>query len=329
MNSINITILENGTYSPDIMEIGIKGENLVSELVFTLPPSIELFSKWISFKFSDMTTTEYVLPTNNIFPIPYEILQKGSQVKILILCKNADGRIWYSSIINTTVGGSFSAELAVVAEHKDVFTQFIKDIVDVHNLAVQIFNDATTSTANALSSASNATSSGLSATNSLTSETNAKTSETNSKTSETNSSSSATIAANNILNGVNVHDLNSFSHADLRALIIEVEAIARGRATAHVYNNYAEMIAWLAIPANVLKLGMGDNLWIRAVGVDDYWWDGTSPQKLEAESPNFVNYYTLAQINGMMPITKSRTEYNLLVSSGTTLAGRTYHIYEG
>ena len=140
---------------------------------------------------------------------------------------------------------------------------------------------------------------------------------------------SAQIAANNILNGVDTHNQNEASHADIRDEIQTVEAIARGKAQAHVFDTYTEMTEWLAIPENIATLEIGDNLYIRDTMVTDYWWDGTGASELEAEAPSLVNYYTKAQVDGMMPITIEREDYDALVVAGTVEAGRIYFIIEG
>ena len=135
-------------------------------------------------------------------------------------------------------------------------------------------------------------------------------------------------AANNILNGVNTHNESEAAHADIREEIRQAEAIARGRATGYVFDTLEDMQLWLGIPENVANLVTGDNLYIRATDVKDYWWDGTEPQELEAECPDLTNYYTKTQTDAMMPILISRTDYDALVASGTVESGRIYDIYE-
>lgn len=134
---------------------------------------------------------------------------------------------------------------------------------------------------------------------------------------------------NNMLNGINTHNSDNAAHASIQSDIRQVEAIARGRATAHVFDTYADMLAWLAVPENVETLVVGDNLYIRDTAVKDYWWDGAEPQELEAEAPDLTNYYTKAQVDGMMPIIITRAAYDALVAAGAVEAGRTYYITEG
>lgn len=148
------------------------------------------------------------------------------------------------------------------------------------------------------------------------------------KTSEANAGLEADRATNNILNGVSTHNQDVTAHSSLIEDIRTVEAIARGRATGYVFDTYQDMLDWLDIPENVEKLIVGDNLYIRDIGVKDYWWDGETYQELEAESPDLTNYYTKIQVDSKMPILITRDDYNGLVSAGTVQADRTYDIIE-
>lgn len=121
------------------------------------------------------------------------------------------------------------------------------------------------------------------------------------------SAKSAQIAANNILNGVDTHNQADTSHADIRDEIRTVEAIARGKATAFVFETYTDMMEWLEDPENTAQLVVGDNLYIKDVDVFDYWWTGTDVSPLEAEAPDLTahkasgdhdgRYYTEAEVD--------------------------------
>lgn len=139
-------------------------------------------------------------------------------------------------------------------------------------------------------------------------------------------SASAILAANNILNGVSTHNTDNTSHPSLIEDIRTVEAIARGRATAYVFDTLAALNAWVAIPENAAQLVVGDNLYIRALNVKDRWWDGTQIQTLESEAPDLTNYYLKSQVDAMMPIIIGQAAYDALVSAGTVEAGRIYYV---
>lgn len=85
-----------------------------------------------------------------------------------------------------------------------------------------------------------------------------------------------------------------YDDTEIRAQLSSVEAIARGRSRAQVFDTVAAMNAWLAVPANVATLQIGDNLLIKATDVPDYWWDGTAAQPLETEKVDLTPYLKLA-----------------------------------
>lgn len=66
--------------------------------------------------------------------------------------------------------------------------------------------------------------------------------------------------------------------------------IALGKNQARVFATVAALDAWLAVPANVAKLNVGDNFYITATDVPDYWWDGAQKQKLETQKVDLTTY---------------------------------------
>lgn len=84
----------------------------------------------------------------------------------------------------------------------------------------------------------------------------------------------------------------------LNSKIGEVEAVAKGASRAFVFDTVAALDTWLGVAANKATLQKGDNLYIRATDVPDYWWDGTAKQPLETEKVVFTNASQTA--DGMM-----------------------------
>lgn len=111
---------------------------------------------------------------------------------------------------------------------------------------------------------------------------------TNDKSFQTNTEVAAAVAA---------HNSNALSHSTLISEIGKVEAIARGKSRGRKYETYAELVAFLAIPANVAELQIGDNFYIVDKGVPDYWWDGVKIQELEVEKVDLSNIYTKPEVN--------------------------------
>ena len=77
----------------------------------------------------------------------------------------------------------------------------------------------------------------------------------------------------------------------------EVEAVAKGRATGYVFDTLADLDAWLSDTANTEKLVLGDNLYIRATDVPDYWWDGSAKQLLETQKVDLTEYAKKSEVS--------------------------------
>lgn len=78
----------------------------------------------------------------------------------------------------------------------------------------------------------------------------------------------------------------------------KAETIAKGRTTGYVFDTLEDLDVWLQDEANISKLVLGDNLYIRAIGVPDYWWDGSEKQQLETQKVDLTEYINDVQING-------------------------------
>ena len=76
--------------------------------------------------------------------------------------------------------------------------------------------------------------------------------------------------------------------------------IASGRATGYVFDTLADLETALANEEFVSGLVLGDNLYIRATDVPDYWWDGTQKQQLETEKPDLTGLVKEADVQNMI-----------------------------
>jgi hypothetical protein len=88
-------------------------------------------------------------------------------------------------------------------------------------------------------------------------------------------------------------------------------SIAKGRATGYVFDTLEDLELWLQDEANTSKLVLGDNLYIRALGVPDYWWDGSEKQQLETQKVDLKDYvkntdYATESKAGVMKIASDR-----------------------
>ena len=93
---------------------------------------------------------------------------------------------------------------------------------------------------------------------------------------------------------------------------------------AKVFDTVAAMNTWLANSANTATLLVGTNLYIRALDVPDYWWDGTQAQELETSKVNLndaatkTGTETLTNKTITDPILKDdSTDYTLTVPTLT------------
>ena len=66
--------------------------------------------------------------------------------------------------------------------------------------------------------------------------------------------------------------------------------VAMGRNQARVFATVEAMVEWLTVPENAEQLNVGDNLYITATDVPDYWWDGTQQQPLETQKVDLTGY---------------------------------------
>ena len=96
----------------------------------------------------------------------------------------------------------------------------------------------------------------------------------------------------------------------------QAEIIAKGRATGYVFDTLEDLNLWLQDSENTSKLVLGDNLYIRALGVPDYWWDGVTKQVLETEKPDLTAYAKTEQF-----VTLTQEEYDKL----ETKSANTYY----
>lgn len=83
---------------------------------------------------------------------------------------------------------------------------------------------------------------------------------------------------------------NSSELQEVSENVKRAEAIAKGRAKGYVFDTVEDLDLWLSDEAHRVELAVGDNLYIRAVDVPDYWWDGTQKQQLETQKVELSDY---------------------------------------
>lgn len=100
-------------------------------------------------------------------------------------------------------------------------------------------------------------------------------------------------AVNKVASGKADKVFRQYVKASLKGLLNLAQralSVAMGRNQARVFATVAALDAWLAVPANVQQLNVGDNFYITATDVPDYWWDGMQKQKLETQKVDLTTY---------------------------------------
>lgn len=111
----------------------------------------------------------------------------------------------------------------------------------------------------------------------------------------------------------------------------EAEIIAKGRAKGYVFTTKEDMDLWLQDDEHTKLLNQGDNLYIIAKDVPDYWWDGTKVEELETQKVELTEYikdtdYATSTKGGTVKI---NTLYAINIAQDGTISNipLTYDIY--
>ena len=99
---------------------------------------------------------------------------------------------------------------------------------------------------------------------------------------------------------IDEHNTSGTAHPDIRQAVNDARSIAEGRNQAKVFATFEAMDTWLSDQANIDTLNVGDNLYILALDVPDYWWDGAQAQKLETEKVDLTDYLTETEVNDLL-----------------------------
>jgi hypothetical protein len=317
--------------------IGFEGDNLIEVRQFKVSETA-LFD--FEFKL-DLKNREYTdiidlvktVEADKIiltWTITRENVVNSGRLNAQLRAFSGDDEVWHSNIDYFTVSESINAEDYYPEILPSEFTQMESRVTamqtDVTEKAAEVEADRAEVASNTTTVNTKAGEALQSAANAYASEVSARESAEAAHDSEVEATRQAGIALNNILNGVSTHNSDIASHPSILSDIGRIEAIARGKATAKVFDTIADMDAWLAVPGNVETLNVGDNLYIVDVNVPDYWWDGTEAQELEAEAVNLADYYTKTEVDNRLPIAIEQTDYDALVAAGTVIAGRIYYV---
>ena len=123
-------------------------------------------------------------------------------------------------------------------------------------------------------------------------------------------------AVGQIVSGKRITVLFRYIKASLKGLTSLAQralSVAMGKNQARVFATVEALDAWLSVPENVDQLNVGDNFYITAMDVPDYWWDGTQKQKLETQKVDLTTYdqrisanaNAISELNGNISAHKS------------------------
>lgn len=108
---------------------------------------------------------------------------------------------------------------------------------------------------------------------------------------------------------------------DIQDKVDEAEAIAKGRSAGYVFDTEDAMTTWVAAHSD--ELNLGDNLYIRATDVPDYWWDGTLVQPLETQKVDLTEYAKTSTVNTELGKKQDKlTAGTNITISGTTISAK-------
>ncbi|MDR2968585.1 MAG: hypothetical protein LBV32_03150 [Tannerellaceae bacterium] len=132
----------------------------------------------------------------------------------------------------------------------------------------------------------------------------------------------------NVDTKISAHNQNTDAHADIRERIEAVYNIATGARLGIVFDDTAQFNSWLAgiyeredgiTPAD---LKVGENIYLRALGEIDLWWDGVQAQQQESEKVDLSDYVTLTAGDAKyLPKADTAADSNKLGGIDSTLYG--------
>lgn len=302
---MNIKVRKDRYLINDSSNWGTQYDNLATTLFFEFPEFIDkdglyiptkLLNKYIVFDIESEENQDLII--NNKYSIPYDIA-KLNEITFLVKMTEAsddedvsDKLIWNSRKLKISLNTGLEGKTNITSEKIDAF-----------NTAVTTLNQKTAEV-----------------------DTTIKTVETKVETGEFNGENGLTpyilngywyIGEENtgvraegkdgqdyIITNSDKQEIANDIKIDIQPTLNEIEdiaktaeSIAKGRATGYVFDTVENLELWLENADNRTKLVLGDNLYVRAIGVPDYWWDGNEKQVLETQKVDLTEYVTQDEFN--------------------------------
>lgn len=304
INKICANIDKNHIYNCTSKTIGRQGENLCMQLEITLEEC--LCDSWVYLHFKKADGTTKVTPkleiidNKVIYDIGNDLLDIEGSLKVFVELHKESGLVWRSSTKTYTVLNSFNGVDQI--ENKDDFiTEAQKTLDNMEELKEEVETGLTPT----IGDNENWFICGK----------------------DTGKPSRGLQGETYEITDEDYNVIENQVKTDIQPILEEIEniskqaeIIAKGRATGYVFDTLEDLDNWLLEEENVSKLVLGDNLYIRTVGVPDYWWDGTNKQVLETEKPDLTEYAKKEQF-----VTLTQAEYDALTEKS---ANTYYYIIE-
>lgn len=264
-----VKIYPTGRVDIDKTILGRQNEKKVTKLVFEIPEELDGFNKTIEFLFNGEKVSDVIF--NNEYLIDNNV-SCHLDLSFQVIFTDSDGNeVFKSDMQPVRFEKSINAVDPVPsAEEVSIYNSLItalKEVTEgIENININVVKEGTTTTL------------------------------TITKADGTQESYQVEDGDDYILTDEDKLELVEKIEADIQSTINNIEdkaehaeVIARGRATGYVFDTLEDLETWLQDEANISKLTLGDNFYIRALNTPDYWWDGADKQQLEAEKPDLSN----------------------------------------
>lgn len=268
-DKIYATLNKEHTLDCSTTIIGRVGENYISILEITLEESLSNY--WLYLDFAKPNGSTYktskidVIENKAIYEIPNALLSERGTLAMQVVLQSENGEVWKSTIKRFTVKNSINAT-DDIPDQDDFITEAQKVLNEIEEgLTPSIGENGNWYILNK----------------------------------DTGKSSKGLKGDDYIITDEDIEEIENNVKIDMQPILENIEntakqaeTIAKGRATGYVFDTLQDLDLWLQNSENVAKLVLGDNLYIRALGIPDYWWDGSEKQQLETQKVDLTEYAT-------------------------------------
>lgn len=292
IKKINVKIHKDGKVEMDTITLGVQNEKNVTKLVFDIPEELNNYNKTIEFSFGeDKKVTDIIL--NNEYIIDNNI-SCNLFLSFQVVLTDTEGNEVFKSILKDCI---FQKSINAFDPPPT------PEEVSQWNALVNALNEKTREVDSLIKHIENQVEDGeFDGADGLTPYISNKYWYIGKENTEVKAE--GTDGKDYILTEEDREEISGIVKTDIQPVLDGIEdiseraeTIAKGRATGYVFDTLEELDLWLQDEENTSKLVLGDNLYIRAIGVPDYWWDGKEKQVLETQKVDLAEYVTQEEFN--------------------------------